>query len=381
MGGSMDNIRDYQEAVESAVGVGSLNLIGSVSMYLKAASDAGASDIFILAGKEISMKKDGVITPIREGRLEPGQSEHLVSGLYAMAERPKDKYLAEGDDDFAVSVPGMGRFRINAYKQRGSMAAVVRVVKFGIPDSGSLGIPEGVMAVAKMSRGLVLVTGPAGSGKSTTLACIVDAMNRTRNAHIVTIEDPIEYLHRNDVGIVSQRELSMDTLGYAAALRASLRQAPDAILVGEMRDAETMRTAMTAAETGHLVISTLHTLGAANAVDRIIDSFPPEQQHQARVQLAQVLRAVISQQLLPGTGGGLVPAFEIMRANDAIRSMIRDDRSHQMDSVIRSSKNDGMMGMDDCIYGLVKAGRVSADTAVRTAMDPDKMRLRAGAQK
>lgn len=249
---------------------------------------------------------------------------------------------------------------------------------FGIPDWREVDIPEEVMKIANMTRGMVLVTGPAGGGKSTTLACVVDAVNRNRNAHIITIEDPIEYLHRNDKSIISQRELAMDTSSYVTALRASLRQAPDVILLGEMRDLETIQTAMTAAETGHLVISTLHTVGAVNTIDRIIDVFPPSQQQQVRIQLAQVLKTVISQQLLPTVDSRLVPAFEIMHLNNAVRTMVRDSRIHQIDSVIQTSAAEGMIAMDESILRLYKAGRITTETALHCAMNPDQLQKKLG---
>ena len=350
----------------------------SVQSILKQAAEEQASDLFIIAGKGISMKKEGVILPVRDDRLMPEDAEQLVRELYTLAGRSIDHYLESGDDDFSVSVVGTARFRVNTYRQRGSMAAVIRVVSFGIPDWKTMDIPAEVMKVAELSRGLVLVTGPAGGGKSTTLACVVDAINQSRNAHIITIEDPIEYLHRNQKSIISQRELAMDTESYVTALRASLRQAPDVILLGEMRDLDTIQTAMTAAETGHLVISTLHTVGAVNTIDRIIDVFPSGQQQQIRVQLAQVLKTVISQQLLPTTDGALVPAFEIMHLNNAVRTMVRDSRIHQIDGVIQTASAEGRVGMDDYILNLCKAGRVAPETALRHAMVPDQMRKKLG---
>ena len=350
----------------------------SVQSILKQAAEEQASDLFIIAGKGISMKKEGVILPVQDNRLMPEDAEQLVRELYTLAGRSIDHYIESGDDDFSVSVVGTARFRVNTYRQRGSMAAVIRVVSFGIPDWKTMDIPAEVMKVAELSRGLVLVTGPAGGGKSTTLACVVDAINQSRNAHIITIEDPIEYLHRNQKSIISQRELAMDTESYVTALRASLRQAPDVILLGEMRDLDTIQTAMTAAETGHLVISTLHTVGAVNTIDRIIDVFPSGQQQQIRVQLAQVLKTVISQQLLPTTDGALVPAFEIMHLNNAVRTMVRDSRIHQIDGVIQTASAEGMVGMDDYILNLCKAGRVAPETALRHAMVPDQMRKKLG---
>lgn len=347
-----------------------------VSEYLKRAVDKQASDLFIVSGMPVSFKVDGSIQPEDEEKVMPESANRLVSALYEIAGRDMAHFLSTGDDDFSVSVKGLSRFRISTYRQRGSMAAVIRVVSFDIPDRNTMEIPDEVMKIAEASRGLVLVTGPAGGGKSTTMACITDAINHSRNAHIITIEDPIEYLHRDIKSIVSQRELATDTGSYVTALRASLRQAPDVIMLGEMRDLETIRVAMTAAETGHLVISTLHTVGAVNTMDRIIDVFPPNQQQQIRVQLAMVLKTVISQQLLPTVGGGLVPAFEIMHLNSAIRSMIRDSRIHQIDQVIQTSAAEGMVAMDESILRLFKAGRISADTALRYAMAPEQLQRR-----
>ncbi len=346
----------------------------TVRKYLEQAVESNASDIFLIAGKAICMKWDGEIRPVEEERLMPEGSERLVRELYAMAKRDLPAKLTAWDDDFALSVSSLARFRVNVFQQRGSLAAVIRVVRFGIPDWRELGLTEEIMKIAQQTRGLVLVTGPAGSGKSTTLTCIVDAINRSRSAHIITIEDPIEFVHHNERSVVSQRELAMDTENYVTALRASLRQAPNVILLGEMRDLETIRTAMTAAETGHLVISTLHTVGAVNTIDRVIDVFPPQQQRQIRVQLSQILRTVVSQQLLPAAGGGMVPAFEIMHRNNAVSTMIRDSRIHQIDSVIQTSAAEGMIGMDESILQLYRAGRITAETALLHAMNADQMR-------
>ena len=287
-----------------------------------------------------------------------------------------DGYRETGDDDFSFAVPGLARFRVNAYRQRGSLAAVVRVVAFDIPDWRSLHIPEAVMDLAAVAHGMVLVTGTAGSGKSTTQACIIDRINRTREAHIITLEDPIEYLHRDQRSIVSQREIAIDTVDYLSALRACLRQAPDVILLGEMRDHETIRTAMTAAETGHLIIATLHTNGAVNTIDRIIDSFPPAQQAQIRVQLSMVLHTVVSQQLLPDKNGAMVPAVEIMHMNPAIRSMIRDSKTHQIAGAIAAGASEGMITKDQSILALYQAGQITVDTALDYADNPDQLRRR-----
>lgn len=346
--------------------------------YLKRAVEDNASDLFIVAGGPVCEKLDKKLIPIGTDRVMPKDAEELVTQLYAQAGRPRDVFLQDGDDDFSFSVAGLARFRVNTYRQRGSMAAVVRVVAFGIPDWQSLHIPPQVMDLAGLTHGMVLVTGTAGSGKSTTQACVIDRINQTRSGHIITLEDPIEYLHRNAKSIVSQREISIDTQDYLAALRACLRQAPDVILLGEMRDHETIRTAMTAAETGHLLIATLHTKGAVNTVDRIVDSFPSTQQEQVRSQLSMVLHTVVSQQLLPDKDGGMVPAYEIMQMNNAIRSLIRDNKTHQIDNAIAAGGAEGMISMDQSILTLYKAGDITMETALEYSDNPDQLRRRLG---
>ena len=258
--------------------------------YLKRAVSDQASDLFLVAGGPVSEKLEGHIRPIGEERLMPPDTKSMISELYALAGRSMDAFLDRGDDDFSFAVGGLARFRVNAYRQRGSLAAVVRIVSFDIPNWQAIHIPQQVMDLADTTHGMVLVTGTAGSGKSTTQACIIDRINRTRDCHIITLEDPIEFLHRNQSSIVSQREIAVDTEDYLAALRACLRQAPDVILLGEMRDAETIRTALTAAETGHMLMATLHTKGAVNAIDRIVDSFSSSHQAQIRVMLSVVLQ-------------------------------------------------------------------------------------------
>lgn len=346
--------------------------------YLEQAVAEQASDLFIVAGGPVCEKVEGHLRPISGEKVFPAETERLIMGLYDMADRFMDAYRATGDDDFSFAVPGLARFRVNAYRQRGSLAAVVRLVAFDIPDYRALRIPEQVMDLADLAHGMVLVTGTAGSGKSTTQACIIDRINRTREAHIITLEDPIEYLHRDRRSIVSQREIAIDTTDYLSALRACLRQAPDVILLGEMRDHETIRTAMTAAETGHLLIATLHTNGAVNTIDRIIDAFPSTQQSQIRVQLSMVLRTVVSQRLLPDVDGELVPAYEIMHMNAAIRSMIRDCKSHQIDNVIAAGGGEGMKAMDQSILELYQAGTITRETALDYADHPEQMLRRMG---
>lgn len=346
--------------------------------YLTRAVQEEASDLFIVPGAPVSIKLDGQLSPIGEEKIKPSEGEGLIWEIYSLANREMEDFLRTGDDDFSFSVAGLARFRVNTYKQRGSCAAVIRVVAFDIPDWQALHIPAQVMELAEVHGGMVLVTGTAGSGKSTTLACLVDRINRERACHIITLEDPIEFLHRNQKSIVSQREIAVDTVDCLSALRACLRQAPDVIQLGEMRDLETIRTAMTAAETGHLLLGTLHTKGAVNTIDRIIDSFPADQQEQIRIQLSAVLRTVVSQQLLPDVHGGLVPAFEIMHMTSAIRSMIRDCKNHQIPAAIASGSGEGMVAMDQSILNLYKAGHITRETALEYADNPEQMTRRMG---
>ena len=342
--------------------------------YLQTAVAHQASDVFLVAGKPACEKLEGHIHPLSQQRLLPGDTEEILCEIYRTAGRSMDMIQKKGDDDFSFAVPGLARFRVNTYRQRGSMAAVIRLVSFDVPDWQAIGIPPQVMDLADLTSGMVLVTGTAGSGKTTTQACIIDRINRTRDCHIVTLEDPIEFLHRHQRSIVSQREIAIDTRDYLSALRACVRQAPDVILLGEMRDPETMHTAMTAAETGHLVIATLHTRGAVNAIDRIIDAFPSTQQAQIRIQLATVLQTVVSQQLLPDIHGGMVPACEVMQMNSAVRSMIRDNKNHQIDNVIAAGGKDGMVSMDQSILSLYRGGKISKETALLYADKQEQLR-------
>ena len=341
--------------------------------WLKQAVDLGASDIFIGAGRRVSFKINGRIENQGHTPITTEEAEKLITSLYMFAKRPMDVFMEAGDDDFPVTISGFARFRVNTYRQRNTMAAIIRVVLYNIPSYRDLSIPDEIMSIAAETNGLVLVTGPSGGGKSTTLACIIDAINRTRNCHIITLEDPIEYLHRDNKSLVSQREIFSDTKSYMVALRASLRQSPDIVLLGEMRDYETIKTAMTAAETGHLIISTLHTVGAAKTIDRIIDIFPAEQQQQIRVQLSMALKVVASQKLIQDVDGKPIPVFEIMRINKAISNLIRESKTHQIDGVIYTSVQEGMVSMDAYILKLLRQGRITAETAVNNAMNQEQM--------
>ena len=344
--------------------------------FLAEAANRRVSDIFIIAGRPLAEKIDGHLLD-RGDRLMPDQTENLLRTIYGLAEnRDISRLMETGDDDFSFSSPGVSRFRVNAYKQRGSLAAVIRVIAFRLPDPAELSIPEDVMNISDYTRGMVLVTGSAGSGKSTTMACLIDRINHTREGHIITLEDPLEYLHRHDRCIVSQREICTDTESYLTSLRATLRQSPDVILLGEMRDHETIQTAMTAAETGHLVLSSLHTLGAANTIERIMDVFEPSQQHQIALQLSMVLQAVISQQLIPDVDGRNIPVFEIMRLTPAIRNMIRDNKVHQIEGVISTSGQEQMRSMDQSLLELYKKGRITRDTALKYALNADMLKRR-----
>lgn len=331
-----------------------------------------ASDIFLVVGQPLSFKIEGMIERQEETAIKPNDMEELVNQLYAIGNRDA-VHRREGDDDFSISLAGVGRFRVNVFLQRGSWSAVLRVVSFALPDVSEMGIPQSILNLGKKKKGMILVTGPAGSGKSTTLAYIIDQINKTRNCHILTLEDPIEFLHTHNKSIVSQREIGSDSVNYTRALKAALREAPDVILIGEMRDLETIEIAMTAAETGHLVLSTLHTVGAANTIDRIVDVFPPDQQQQIRIQLAMVLQSVVSQQLLPNVSGNLVPVFEIMHANKAIQTLIREGKVHQLNSTISTSADEGMIVMDKSILNLYQRGEITVETALSSCMNPEVM--------
>ncbi len=340
----------------------------------KNAIEKNASDIFIIAGRPLSYKLVGDIISFGETPLSAENTYEIIYDIFKLANQNNFEELSnEGDVDFSFSLPKLGRFRVSAYKQRNSFAAVIRVVFFELPDPDKLGIPNVVMNLYSKTKGLILITGPAGSGKSTTLACIIDKINSERNSHIMTFEDPIEFIHKHKKSIVSQREISTDSKSYISSLRSSLRQAPDVMLIGEMRDLKTIEIALTAAETGHLVLSTLHTTGAANTIDRIIDVFPSNQQQQIRIQLSMQLQAVISQHLIPSPLCGRAAAFEVMLVNNAVSNLIRESKVHQLNSVIYSSEGKGMKSMDTSILELYRNGIITKENALLHAIDPDSM--------
>lgn len=341
----------------------------TIEELLTIAKERGASDLHVTVGIPPKIRINGELVDLDYGKFMPEDTTALIMPI--VSEHFRKTLDEKGEVDFSYSIPKLGRYRVNVFKQRGSYALVIRLVGTSIPESRVLGVPESVIDLTKKKRGLVLVTGPTGSGKSTTLASLIDVINSSYNTHVITLEDPIEYLHNHKKAVVNQREIGLDTNSYANALRAALREDPDVILVGEMRDLDTISTAITAAETGHLVLSTLHTIGAAATIDRIIDVFPPHQQQQIRIQLASVIESVISQQLIPTSDGkGRVAAYEVMHATPAIKNLIREAKSHQITSIIQTSKKLGMQTMDDAIYELYLKRKIDADKAINFAQDP-----------
>ncbi|MBR4462532.1 MAG: PilT/PilU family type 4a pilus ATPase [Erysipelotrichaceae bacterium] len=349
-----------------------------IEEILKEAIEKEASDIFFIAGLPVTFKCKGIQERKGEEKLLPEDIRKLVEEIYQISKRDETNYSKGIDDDFSFSLSGLGRFRVNIFRQRGSLAAVLRVIRFGLPDPVQLGIPENVLSLADNKKGLVLVTGSAGSGKSTTLACMIDRINHMRQCHIITMEDPIEYIHRHDQAIVTQREIYIDTPGYLESLRSALRESPDVILLGEMRDFETISAAITAAETGVLLFSTLHTSSAANTINRIIDVFPASQQQQVKIQLAQILKGIVCQQLVPGSDGTQVAAFEVLKTTPAVQNMIREGKLHQLEATMQQSAADGMFTMDMDLLKLYKEGRISKDTALISCNNYETMSKRLG---
>ena len=341
----------------------------TIEQLLMTAREHSASDLHVTVGALPKIRINGKLLSMNLPVVTPEDVQLLLKD---MLREPYAQILKEkGEVDFSLEMKRVGRVRVNVLKQKGNYAFVCRLINDTPPTPSEIGLPDSLVSLTRKKRGLVLVTGPTGSGKSTTLASLINEINVNQRSHIITLEDPIEYVHQHKQSIVNQREIGTDTLSYSAALRAALREDPDVILVGEMRDLDTIATAITAAETGHLVFSTLHTIGAAKTIDRVIDVFPPHQQQQIRIQLAAVLEAVVSQQLLPlQDGKGRVAAFETMHANTAIRNLIREGKTHQIDSIMQTGRKQGMQTMDDAIYELYLKRKVDADTALDFAVDP-----------
>lgn len=330
--------------------------------------ERGGSDLHITVGRAPTMRLNGVLVPLAEPVLLAKDAKQLVYSI--MTQDQRDALERHWEFDFAHAIPGRARFRANAYFQRGSVGAAFRLIPSEILGFRELGLPTVLETFANKPRGFVLVTGPTGSGKSTTLASIIDRINATRSVHIITVEDPIEYLHHHRESMVNQREVGSDTKSFGNALKYVLRQDPDVILIGEMRDLETVTAALTAAETGHLVFATLHTQDATQTVDRIIDVFPPHQQQQVRIQLAGTLQGIISQQLLPMLDGmGRALATEVLVPTPAIRNLIRESKTHQLPTNMQTGKQYGMQTMDESLADLYRRGQISYETALTQAVD------------
>lgn len=332
------------------------------SDLLRQAFDQGASDLHLTVNSPPVLRIDGQLHRLEAGALAPAQLEEFTESMLNQAQY--EKFTARGELDFSYGIPGLSRFRINVYRQRGSIGIAARVISPTIPSFESLKLPSVLLKLAQRPQGLFLVTGPTGSGKSTTLASLIDHVNKSKRKHIVTLEDPIEYLHRHEQSIVNQREVGLDTSSFGEGLRAALRQDPDIIMVGEMRDPETIRTAITAAETGHLVFATLHTSDAPQTIDRIIDTFPPEQQGQIRIQLAATLLVVLSQRLLPARSGkGRVCGTELLLNTSAVSNLIRSEKVHQIKSVMQTSHHLGMHTLEMSLKELLRQGTIDEASA------------------
>jgi twitching motility protein PilT len=351
-----------------------INYKEKLKSLLLTAVKQNASDLHFAVGRRPTIRVDSILIPIAE---EPILTKETTEGLIneLLTEEQKAVFLDRKQLDFSYNFEDKVRFRVNVFFQRGFMAAALRLIPSRIRTIEELNLPPILHDFTKLNQGFVLIVGPAGHGKSTTLAALLDEINHTRNDHIITIEDPIEYVFSQDRCIISQREVGADAISFNAALRAVLRQDPDVIMIGEMRDAETIATAMTAAETGHLVFSTLHTNSASQTIDRIIDSFPPNQQGQIVSQLSSTLVGIISQRLVPRIGGGRIPATEIMIANPAIRNLIRERKIYQIDLVIETSIQEGMISLNRSLVGLIKKKEISIEQAESYSLNPGELRI------
>lgn len=344
-----------------------------IDEILLEAIERKASDVHMTVGRPPIYRINGHLVRAGEQTLLPEEIQELVYSI--LTPRMVTTLEHEGEVDFSYSIPNQGRFRMNAFRQRKSLCLAVRVLQQGIPNMSVLGLAPCIKNLCALPRGLIIVTGPTGSGKTTTLASMIDLMNRTRDSHVITIEDPIEYLHSHGNCIINQREVGDDTNSFPKALRAALREDPDILLVGEMRDLDTISTAVTASETGHLVLSTLHTTGAAQTIDRIIDVFPSGQQQQIRMQLSSVLQAIISQQLLPSADGkSTVLAQEILLVNDAVRNIIRENKTHTLNTVMQTNTINGMQSLDYSLAQLVNSRKITYEVALSYSIEPDMLK-------
>jgi twitching motility protein PilT len=347
-----------------------------IDAYLQILLEQTASDLILTAGAPPTMRKDGALAPIGPDSLRPDQIEQMAREV--LSPERWARFQSQGDLDLSFNWKDQARFRINAFKQRGSVGLALRLIPYQIPTFDELGVPKAVRGLTRLPHGLILLTGPTGSGKSSTLAAMVNDIVATRPCHVITIEDPIEYVYRHQRSIVEQREVGADVASFAAALRAALRQTPDVLLVGEMRDLETISAAITIAETGHLVLATLHTNDTTQAVDRMVDVFPAEQQQQIRVQLANTLAAVIYQQLLPRRDGpGRVAAFEVLMNTLAVQNLIKEGKTRQLRNVIETGSRDGMNTMERSLGDLIKSGLVDSSVAAARAQYPEELRRHA----
>lgn len=339
-----------------------------IKELMRIAVERDASDIFIVVGVPPTLKIEGRLVPLDHEPLDPEETEQIAMDLFKREEH-YNEFIKYGDNDFSLSIKGVGRFRIGVYTQRGSMSVTIRVLSFDQQDKLKVQKPKVVLDLHKETKGLILVTGPASSGKSTTVSQIVDLINQNRACHIITLEDPIEFLHKHKKSIVEQREIGIDAVSFSHALKAAVRQAPDVIVIGELKDNESIAAALDAAETGQLVISTLHTQGAVKTIERVIDIFPANQQQQIRFQMSENLNAIVTQQLLPSNGSGRVPAFEIVKVNQKISRAIRDNRIEDLDELVSKSDSENVLGMDVSIAKLYLEGKIDMDVAEKFCFD------------
>lgn len=346
-----------------------------IEEILREAKEAGASDVHLTVGIPPRMRVNGSLVAMNHSRMQQTDTLDILLGI--MSEAQRERFEGKGEYDFSFSIPDCGRFRVNAYRQRGSVALAFRLVGDSVPAAEDLGLPESVIDLHSKKRGLILVTGPAGSGKSTTLAAIIDRINSSRDVHIITLEDPIEYMHQHKMSMVNQREIGIDCGNYEDAMKAALREDPDVILLGEMEDPDTIAKAIEAAETGCLVLASLNRVGAASAIEHIVNIFPPYYQQQIRIRLAKVLEAVVFQQLIPRSDEqGRIAAYEVVHTNQAVRNLIREGKVNQLSDVILAGRKQGMMAMDEALLRLYAAGKIDKENAILYAQDSDTMAAR-----